>query len=469
MHLRTCFTVNCFRQAVLSSLFRQRSASKVMNLACFQLTVNNESRFYQSVSYSSASRIYKPQSIESESDSGEYEELVNRYLHMPSMGHQVFVIQPYVKWGPGKKHDTSPELQLSEAVSLIRTLHKWQVVEEITVPVKRLDTNVIFGSGNLEKLKQLVKKNKQISAVFVSVSMLKGFQRREFEETFKVKVFDRYSIVLQIFKEHAVTSDAKLQVSLAEIPYLRAVLNSSSSSNRQSGGNVVGAMRGSGESDVDIGKRLLETVEGKLKSKLEKVREQRALSSKKREKLNIPLVAVVGYTNAGKTSLVKALTGEKAMQPSSNLFATLDVTVHEGMLPNRLKVLYIDTVGFMSDLPVPLLQCFLATLEDVALADVILHICDLSHPNVKAQAANVLHTLTSLHVSEELIKNMITIGNKCDKDELYSLSELNLEPVKISATQMNGINSLTNTIEKAIMKATKRKNLTIRVPAGGDE
>lgn len=169
---------------------------------------------------------------------------------------------------------------------------------------------------------------------------------------------DRYSVVIQILRLHATSAEAKLQVAMAEIPYIwTQVKDASVSTNRRQGYAL-----------SDLQKEILRTRESKLKSELMKVRSHRKLLRNKRKQKDYPTVAVVGYTNAGKTSLIKALTDEQTIQPRDQLFATLDVTAHAGVLPCNLEVIFMDTVGFMSDIPTGLIECFVATLEDAMMA-----------------------------------------------------------------------------------------------------
>lgn len=185
-------------------------------------------------------------------------------------------------------------------------------------------------------------------------------------------------------------------------------------------------------------------------------------------------MAVVGYTNAGKTSLIKALTNELSMQPRNQLFATLDVTAHAGLLPSQLKVIYMDTVGFMSDIPTGLIECFVATLEDAMLADLIIHVHDVSHENYEEQRRHVEETLKSLlsntkHVdNDRLLKNIINVGNKSDliaKEDLTKFSDLQL----ISSKTLTGIESLLTNVEEQILATTNRTKIIIKVPMGGEE
>lgn len=266
--------------------------------------------------------------------------------------HNCFIIQPYVKWGP-KKHSVAPEEQLEEAVALIRTLPSWHVEGTITIPLESLDKKSLFGSGNMEKLCQLISQNRRITAVFVNYSNLKKVTNGILQQNFHLPVLDRYRIVIQILKMHAISKHAKLQVALAELYFIQKKIEQTQFFMTHNSETL---------------KFVFQKREKMLKNAMIEVRNQRKLLRNKRNLIDYPVIAVVGYTNAGKTSLIKALTGNDKLQPRDQLFATLDVTVHEGILPSGLKVLFVDTVGFISDIPTNLLECFIATLEDALLS-----------------------------------------------------------------------------------------------------
>ncbi|XP_023707489.1 putative GTP-binding protein 6 isoform X2 [Cryptotermes secundus] len=407
----------------------------------------------------------EPEDFEDE----EYGDMVKRVLHLPEMGHQVLVVQPYVKWGSAKKRSTTPELQLAEAVALIGTLQRWKVVDKVKIALYSLGKKSLFGTGNLEMLKKRICKDKQITAVFISTDILRGIQHRELEEVFGVPVYDRYMVVIQIFREHAITKEAKLQIAMAEIPYLRMRIKGLVEGAADHHGGGVSSIGGAGETHIEIRRRLLNTREMKLKRMLEKVRNQRTLLRNRRQRLEYPVIAVVGYTNAGKTSLIKALTGERELEPKDHLFATLDVTVHAGILPSRLKVLYVDTVGFISDIPSNLIESFVATLEDAMLADVVVHVCDVSHPDYRAQAETVTSTLRSLHLSSHLLDNILVVGNKTDLlPEGTEIEDLNCD-VLVSSVTNQGLDDLVMQLNKTVLKATGRHALNVRVLMGGEE
>lgn len=262
--------------------------------------------------------------------------------------HRCLLIQPYVKWGP-KKLDITPEEQLEEAYALINTLPEWKVLEAIKVPLETLDMKTLFRKGNMEKMKNILQNNNNITSIFVNMGSLSTVQLNSLQDNFHKPVFDRYKIVMQILKIHATSKHAKLQVSLAELYYLEKKIKNT-------------LLRS------ETIKLMFQNREKKLKDAIKNLRGQRVLLRNKRTKLNYPVVAVVGYTNSGKTSIIKSLTGEEKLQPKNQLFATLDVTVHSGILPSGMQVLYVDTVGFISDIPTNLIECFIATLEDAVLA-----------------------------------------------------------------------------------------------------
>lgn len=276
---------------------------------------------------------------------------------------QVLILQPYVKWAAKRNTpgDVHPNDQLAEAIALVNSLPNWKVARGLKVPLESLERKTLFGSGKLAELKNLVadlRQEQQLSCLFVSKGTLSFSQKQFLESEFRLPVLDRYSVVIQILRLHATSAEAKLQVAMAELPYIWAQAKDAS----------ITQTRRQGYALTDLQKEILRTRERKLRAELERVRRQRQLLRQKRKQQNYPIAAVVGYTNAGKTSLIKTLTIEDSLVPRNQLFATLDVTAHAGLLPCNLQLIYMDTVGFMSDLPTGLFECFVATLEDAMLA-----------------------------------------------------------------------------------------------------
>lgn len=218
---------------------------------------------------------------------------------------------------------------------------------------------------------------------------------------------------------------------------------------------------------MQVQKRLLREKEMKIQKALERLKGKRRLLGKQRQQRELPVVSLVGYTNCGKTTLVKALTGDAAIQPRDQLFATLDVTAHAGSLPSRMTVIYMDTIGFLSQLPHGLIESFSATLEDVAQSDVIIHVRDLSHPEAELQKACVLSTLQNLHLPAPLLASIIEVHNKVDLVPGYCPT--GTHAVAVSALLGHGLEALKARLEDAILLATGRQVLTLRVQLEGPQ
>ncbi|XP_050413550.1 putative GTP-binding protein 6 [Patella vulgata] len=278
-------------------------------------------------------------------------------------------------------------------------------------------------------------------------------------------IWFRYTIVLQIFKDHARTKESKLQIALAEIPFLRNRLNQfqDGQHDQQVGGAQLAG--GAGQTYLHSRRLILQEREMKLRKALSKLENQRSLLRKERLKRKIPSIAVVGYTNAGKTTLIKALTGDSKLEPKDYLFATLDVTAHAGKLPNNMTALFMDTVGFISDIPINLIDAFSATLEDAVIADVIIHVRDISHPDTENQKQNVLQTLSTMLPADKL-PNIIEVCNKID---LWS-SDISMEETSsifISATSGRGLLQLRHEIQHRLIQATGQLKKKFKIPNGG--
>ncbi|XP_075145382.1 putative GTP-binding protein 6 [Haematobia irritans] len=387
----------------------------------------------------------------------------------------VLVIQPYIKWSVKRTSTITPEDQIQEAESLVHSIANWRVAMSIKVPLESLERKTLFGKGKMEELKSIVNELRQarshnqqpLTCIFVSKDTLSFAQKSLLESTFGLPIMDRYSVVIQILRLHATSAEARIQVAMAEIPYIWAQAkdyNSSRSSKL-------------GYSLTDTQREILKSREKKLKLELERIRAHRKLLRNKRKQNHYPIVAVIGYTNSGKTSLIKALTQENSIQPRDQLFATLDVTAHAAKLPCNLEVIYMDTVGFMSEIPTGLIECFVATLEDALLADIIIHVHDVSHNCHLSQKQHVEETLQKLRnnmtISEASVSErydfppVIDVGNKMDL--IKSDSKQNFDGLLISAKYQTGLNPLLKEIEHRILETTQRKKLTVRVPNGGPE
>ncbi|KAF4078799.1 hypothetical protein AMELA_G00185640 [Ameiurus melas] len=374
--------------------------------------------------------------------------------------HRVFIVHPDVKWGHKKQYLTTADLQMAEAVGLVNTLQNWTVVDKIILSTKTPDKKRIFGKGNFQMLTEKIGRTAGISAVFMNVERLSPGSERELQEAWGVKVFDRYSLVLHIFRRNARTKEAKLQISLAEIPLLRSRLKNEVANLDQQGGGSRYIM-GSGETLYEVQQRLLKERELKIRAALERLRKKRHMLRSQRKHKDFPIVSVMGYTNCGKTTLIKALTGDVALQPKDQLFATLDVTVHAGRLPGHMTALYVDTIGFLSQLPHQLIDSFSATLEDVAHSDLIVHVRDISHPETVNQKVNVLNVLKNLQIPERLMNSIIEVHNKIDLVEGYESADP--EAVPISALNELGLDELKQRVEESVMKSTGKQTVILKV------
>lgn len=396
------------------------------------------------------------------------QEIIKEIYKVPGHGARVFVVQPDIKWGPRRNPLTTSQLQLNEAIALTETLPGWTVVQKEIFSTKVPQKKTIFGRGNYELLIKKVRSLSDVTAVFVNVEHLSAIQHTELEDALGVPVYDRYMVVLQIFLEHARTKEAKLQIALAEIPYLRSRLHEIHKGKLEHPSGKAMYVGGSGETFIETRQRLLRERELKIKKALEKVKSKRQLLRQNRIKKEIPTVAVIGYTNAGKTALIKALTGEDKLQPEDKLFATLDVTAHSGALKNHMNVLFIDTIGFISDIPTTLIDSFQATLEDVVQADLLIHVRDISHPDSSAQKQNVINTLMTFDLPDRLLDNMIEVCNKCDLHP-GEVADADEDALMVSSLKGTGISSLMDLIEVKVLQSTAKMLKTFHVPNGGEE
>ncbi|NWX86289.1 Y3725 protein, partial [Nothoprocta ornata] len=400
-----------------------------------------------------------------EEDEAELEELLGPSPLGPG-AQRVAVVQPAVKWGPRKPLLTTAELQIAEAAALVDTLQNWIILDKIIVPTKTPDKKFIFGKGNFQVLTEKIKKLPHLTAVFLNVERISSLTKKELEDAWGVKVFDRYTVVLHIFRCNARTKEAKLQIALAEIPLLRSNLkNEVSQLDQQRGGSRY--IMGSGKTFMETQNRLLKEKELKIRNALEKLRRKRSILRSQRKRREFPIISVMGYTNCGKTTLIKALTGEAGLQPKDQLFATLDITAHAGYLPSHMTVIYVDTIGFLSDLPHNLVESFSATLEEVAYSDLIVHVRDITHPETVLQKASVLSVLKNLNIPSHLLESMVEVHNKVDLIERYKSTEENA--LAISALHGHGLEELKEEIEKRILKTTGKKILTVKINLEGPQ
>lgn len=318
---------------------------------------------------------------------------------------RAWVIHPEIKSDPDRREAS---LALAEAVSLAHALPELDVVGSEIARLPRPRAGLLFGSGKIDEIADTLKQN-EIELVLVDGAVT-PVQQRNLEKAWKVKLLDRTGLILEIFSDRAATREGVLQVEMAALSYQRTrLVRAWTHLERQRGG--LGFVGGPGETQIEADRRAIDTQLVRLRRQLDKVVKTRSLHRAARAKVPYPIVALVGYTNAGKSTLFNRLTGADVMAKDM-LFATLDPTMRRVELETGPEVILSDTVGFISDLPTELVASFRATLEEVLAADIIVHVRDISHPETEAQAEDVATILSDLGVDEK--RAQIELWNKMD-------------------------------------------------------
>lgn len=344
----------------------------------------------------------------------------------------------------------SDEHRMGEAIGLAGAIDL-QVAQSLIVPISDPRPSTLFGKGKMLEIKELI--DSTGSQLVIVDHPLTPVQQRNLETEWKVKVIDRTGLILEIFGRRASTKEGVLQVELAHLNYQKGrLVRSWTHLERQRGGG--GFMGGPGETQIEADRRLLQERIIKLERELDQVRRTRQLHRAKRKKVPHPIVALVGYTNAGKSTLFNRVTGAEVLAEDM-LFATLDPTLRRMKLPHGAMVILSDTVGFISNLPTHLVAAFRATLEEVLEADLILHVRDMSDPDRNAQAADVEAILKSLGVGEDQPRKMLEVWNKVDLLEPESAEALRAraatgDAIVVSAVTGEGVDTLLAAIEARI-------------------
>jgi len=374
------------------------------------------------------------------------------------------VILPWEKSGP-QEEIRAADARLEEAVGLTASIGL-VVVRQAAILLRARRPATLLGSGQVEQLAEAVKLD-DVDVVVIDARLSPG-QQRNLEKALACKVVDRTGLILDIFGARAATREGVLQVELAHLEYQRSrLVRLWTHLERQRGG--FGFLGGPGETQMEADRRMLAERIGKIRKELEQVRRTRGLHRESRKRVPFPVVALVGYTNAGKSTLFNALTGA-SVHAQDQLFATLDPTMRGMRLPSGRNVILSDTVGFISELPTELIAAFRATLEEVAQADVILHVRDISHPDSVAQRADVLNVLDGMvrdgvldsHWSDRTIE----VLNKADLVGGVEAVPKRENAVAISAITGEGLPDLFEVLDQYLTRSMKSVDVRLSITDG---
>jgi GTPase len=362
----------------------------------------------------------------------------------------------------------SAEARIDEAEGLAEAIGI-DVVAAKAFRVRTIRPATLLGKGQVEEIAELAKAND--AALLIVDAPLNPIQQKNLEEEAGTKVIDRTGLILEIFGERAATAEGRLQVELAHLDYQAGrLVRSWTHLERQRGG--FGFLGGPGETQIEADRRLIRDRMAKIRRELEQVKRTRSLHRDRRQRAPWPVIALVGYTNAGKSTLFNRFTGEQVFAENL-LFATLDPTMRDIRLPGFDKAILSDTVGFVSDLPTELIAAFRATLEEVREADLLVHVRDMAHPDREAQRDDVEDVLASLGLAEEGAPPRIEAWNKVDllspdeKQRLFEEARRRDDVVQISALTGEGLDTLRDILAEKLRSGEQVHRIRIAAREGG--
>lgn len=378
-----------------------------------------------------------------------------RFQTGPAEPTRALVLVPWLKNQSqntdSSRHIRSPEARLEEAKGLAAAI-KLDIIDALLVPVIKPQPATLMGAGKVTELGgQIAAQN--IALVIVDGKLSPG-QQRNLERAWNAKVLDRTGLILEIFGERARTREGRLQVELAHLSYQKSrLVRSWTHLERQRGG--LGFVGGPGETQIESDRRLIQERISKLERQLGTVKRTRELHRKNRRDAPYPVVSLVGYTNAGKSTLFNRITNAGVVAEDL-LFATLDPTMRAVCLPSGRTIILSDTVGFISDLPTHLIAAFRATLEEVLEAEIILHVRDIAHPETEVQKQDVLDVLKSLGVTDADDREMIEVQNKLDllgdaeREAICNQAARDEQSVPVSALTGAGVTELLALLDRRL-------------------